>query len=323
MRKAFIDGLCDLASRDERICLLTADLGYLALESFQQRFPSRYLNMGVAEQNMIGVATGMAEAGLLPFAYSITPFAALRPFEFIRNGPVLHRLPVRIVGMGMGFEYGHAGPTHYGVEDVGALRTLPGLQVVIPADGAQTVTAIRATAGAGPIYYSLGKDDRASVPGLNGRFETGRLQIVRETRSRLAVLSMGSVSVEAAAAAEELAQAHGMDPRFAVLSGFNPDPVEDAIRFLTGVAYVITVEAQTISGGLGAFVGSVIATAGLPCRLLPIAVQESPDGTSGSQADRWKKHGMDRAGIVRTALAVQEAGFMSADLAALEVVHKP
>ena len=323
MRKAFLDGLCDLASRDERVCLLTADLGYLALEPFQERYPGRYLNVGVAEQNMIGVATGMAEAGLLPFAYSIAPFAALRPFEFIRNGPVLHKLPVRIVGMGQGFEYGHAGPTHYGVEDVGALRTLPGLQIVIPADGAQTATALRATAGSGAIYYSLGKDDKPVVPGLNGRFEAGRLQIVRDTRSRVAILSMGSVSVEAAAATEELSQTHGLDPRFAVLSSFNPDPVADTLEFLTGVAHVITVEAQTISGGLGAFAGGVIATSGLPCRLWPLAVRTSPDGMSGSQKDRWAKHGIDRAGIIQTALAAQEAGFMSADLAALEVVHKP
>jgi transketolase len=323
LRKAFIDSLCDLAARDERVCLLTADLGYMALEPFRERFPHRFMNVGVAEQNMIGVATGMAEAGLLPFAYSISPFAALRPFEFIRNGPVLHRLPVRIVGMGMGFEYGHAGPTHYGVEDVGALRTMPGLQIVIPADGAQTGTALRATAGSGAVYYSLGKDDQATVPGLNGRFEAGRLQIVRNPRSKIALISMGSVSVEAAAAAEEFYSSRGREPKFAVLSGFNPDPVEDAIEFLDGVAHVITVEAQTISGGLGAFIGSVIATFGLACRLWPIAIRVSPDGTSGSQPNRWKKYGMDRGGILRTVLAAEEAGFMSGSLAALEAVHQP
>ena len=322
MRKAFVNSLCDLAARDERVCLLTADLGYMALEPFRDRFPHRFLNVGVAEQNMIGVATGMAEAGLLPFAYSISPFASLRPFEFIRNGPVLHRLPVRIVGMGMGFEYGHAGPTHYGVEDVAALRTMPGLQIVIPADSAQANTAIRATAGSGPIYYSLGKDDNATVPGLGGRFEAGRLQVIRNGRSKVAIISMGSVSVEAAAAAVELAEVHAMEPRFAVLSSFNPDPVDDTARLLDGVSHVITVEAQTISGGLGAFVGSVIATFGLPCRLWPIAIRVSPDGTSGSQANRWKKYGMDRAGILQTALAAQEAGFMTGDLTVLEAVHK-
>lgn len=323
MRKAFIDSLCTLASKDDRICLLTADLGYMALEPFEKRFPNRFLNVGVAEQNMIGVATGMAEAGLLPFAYSISTFAALRPFEFIRNGPVLHRLPVRIVGMGMGFEYGHAGPTHYGIEDVGALRTMPGLQIIIPADGAQTATALHATAGSGPVYYSLGKDDKASVPGLNGRFEVGKLQIVRPGSSKTALISMGSVSVEAAAASYELAQSYGIDTRMAVLSSFNPDPIEDTVNFLEGVTQVITVEAQTISGGLGAFVGSVIAMFGLACRLWPIAIRVSPDGTSGSQMDRWKKYGMDRASILQAVLGLQEPGMTSPDLAALGAVHQP
>src|SRR5882724_10387688 len=124
---------------------MTGDLGHLAMEPFRERFPNRFLNVGVAEQNMIGVATGLAEAGFIPYAYSIATFAALRPFEFIRNGPVLHQFPVRIVGMGSGFEYGHAGPSHHAVEDVGALRTLPGLTIVIPADSPQTSTAINKT----------------------------------------------------------------------------------------------------------------------------------------------------------------------------------
>lgn len=323
MRKAFVNALCSMAARDERICLLTADLGYLALEPFAEQFPHRFFNVGVAEQNMIGVATGMAEAGLLPFAYSIAPFASLRPFEFIRNGPVLHRLPVRVVGMGMGFDYGHAGPTHYGIEDVAALRTFPGLQIVIPADSAQASTAFEATAGAGPVYYSLGKDDRLTVPGLNGRYETGKLQRLDRGNSGggIAILSMGSVSVEAVAAAEELRNQHGLDPRVAVLSGFNPDPVEDTIALLDGVAHVITVEAQAISGGLAAFTGSVISSYGLPCRMWPLAIRVSPDGTSGSQPDRWKKYGLDRSAIVRTALAAGVQGFTTKDLAALETIH--
>jgi transketolase len=320
VRKAFVDALCELASRDERIFLLTADLGYMALEPFQQRFPDRFLNVGVAEQNMIAVATGMAEAALIPYAYSIAPFAALRPLEFIRNGPVLHRLPVRIVGMGMGFDYGHAGPTHYGVEDVGVLRTLPGLNIVIPADAVQAGAAIRATTDLRAVYYSLGKDDTSLVPGLEGRFEIGRLQIIRRGSGTLGILSMGSVSVEAVAAAEELALEWGLEPRVAVLSNFNPDPVEDTIDFLDGLEHVITVEAQTISGGLAAFVASVIATSGISCRLWPLAVRVSPDGTSGSQVSRWKKYGIDRAGILQTALTARGVGSLSGDLAVLQTV---
>src|SRR3972149_3095847 len=111
MRIAFTKTLAELAEQDPRILLLTGDLGYMALEPFSERFPDRFFNVGVAEQNMVGLATGLAEAGFIPFLYSIVTFASLRPYEFIRNGPILHRLPVRIAGVGGGFEYGHNGPT--------------------------------------------------------------------------------------------------------------------------------------------------------------------------------------------------------------------
>ena len=126
MRKAFVQSLIQLAGADERVILLTGDLGYLVIEEFVEKFPKQFFNMGVAEQNMLGVATGLAEAGFIPFVYSIAPFAALRPFEFIRNGPVYHQLPVRIVGVGQGVEYGFNGNSHFGVEDVGVLRTQQG-----------------------------------------------------------------------------------------------------------------------------------------------------------------------------------------------------
>ena len=128
MRRAFVDALVRLADDDPRVVLLTGDLGFFAIEPFIERFPDRFFNAGVAEQNMVGMATGLAEAGFVPFVYSIATFAALRPYEFIRNGPVLHRLPVRIVGIGAGVDYGHNGITHYAVEDVAVLRPLPGLR---------------------------------------------------------------------------------------------------------------------------------------------------------------------------------------------------
>ena len=302
MRKAFIDALTNIASADERIILLTGDLGYMVMEPFRARFPQRFINVGVAEQNLIGLATGLAEAGFLPYTYSIATFASLRPFEFIRNGPVLHHLPVRMVGMGMGFEYGHGGPSHYALEDIGALRTLPGLTIVIPADSEQTATALRSTSNlAGPIYYSLGKDDRACVPGLDGRFEIGRVQVVT-CGADIAIVAMGSIAQEAVAAAEDLAR-RGVRAAVIVVSSFNPDPEDDLVQILSQFRHVITVEAQTISGGLSACVGMQIARHGLSCRLHPLAVCASPDGTTGSPAERWRKYGLDRTGIVGAALA--------------------
>lgn len=116
MRATFIKALLELAEKDPRIVLLTGDIGFTVLESFQDSFPDRFYNMGVAEQNIVGMATGLAEAGFLPFIYSIATFASRRPYEFIRNGPVLHNLPFALL-VGGGFEYGSAGVTHYGLED--------------------------------------------------------------------------------------------------------------------------------------------------------------------------------------------------------------
>jgi transketolase len=303
LRQAFVNALCGLAAADERILLLTGDLGFMAFERFRESFAARFLNVGVAEQNLIGVATGMAEAGFLPYAYSIATFAALRPFEFIRNGPVLHRLPVRIVGMGMGFEYGHAGPSHYALEDIGVLRTLPGLRVIIPADSAQAYTAISQTYDLpGPTYYSLGKDDRATVHDLDGRFELGRVETVRPGTD-LAIVSMGSITTEAVAAADEL-QRLGINAAVAVVSSFNPDPIKDLAELAASVPHVISVEAQTLSGGLAAMLGLVISSHNLPCRLWPLAVRTSPDGRSGSQQDCWRRHKLDRTSIVDLSLSV-------------------
>src|SRR5215831_18622294 len=134
MRKASVETLADIARSDERVVLLTGDLGFMVLEPFMKAFPERFLNAGVAEQNMVGMATGLAEAGYIPFVYSIVPFSVLRPFEFIRNGPIYHRLPVRVVGIGEGFDYGHNGFTHFALEDVGTMRIQPGITTMVPAD---------------------------------------------------------------------------------------------------------------------------------------------------------------------------------------------
>src|SRR5262249_8779487 len=121
MRGAFARTLTELAESSPRIFLLTGYLGDMALAPFADRCTDRSINAGVARQNMVGLASGLAEAGYIPFVYSIVTFATLRPYEFIRNGPVIHKLPVRIVGVGGGVEYGHNGASHYGLEDVGVL----------------------------------------------------------------------------------------------------------------------------------------------------------------------------------------------------------
>src|SRR5262249_94374 len=152
--------LARLAREDRRIVFLTGDLGFGVVEPFFAEFPERAFNVGVAEQNMLAMATGLAERGLLPYVYSIAPSASPRPFEFLRTGPVVHRLPVRILGIGGGVEYSNNGPTHFAVEDVGVLRTLPGLAIICPNDNEQTAAALETTKDdPGPIYFRLSKND--------------------------------------------------------------------------------------------------------------------------------------------------------------------
>ncbi len=302
MRTAFSQTIAELGERDPRILLLTGDLGFMALEQFSDRFPDRFFNVGVAEQNMVGLATGLAEAGLIPFVYSIVTFAALRPYEFIRNGPVLHQLPVRIVAVGGGVEYGTAGPTHHGLEDVGVMRLQPGLTVVAPADPDQARTVFRSTWDLpGPIYYRIGKNDKAVVPGLDGRFELGRLQMVREGRDLL-ILSMGGISNEAALAAEQLAS-RGLSPAFGVVASLNPAPTEDLATLLAGYPVVITVESHYVVGGLGSLVSEVVAENGLGCRVVRCGFR-APLGAerSGSQAYIQKVNGISADAICETAL---------------------
>lgn len=301
MRGAFIKTLVEVASKDERVFLLTGDLGYSVLEQFAERFPDRFMNVGVAEQNMIGIATGLAEAGFIPFAYSIVTFASLRPYEFIRHGAVLHEFPVRIVGVGGGFEYSHNGPTHYGLEDVGVMRVQPGLTVIAPADAQQTTTALRKTYNQpGPIYYRLGKDDKLTVPGLDGSFELGELQIVRNGADVL-IVSMGAISAEVVEAADELAS-KGVQCTVAIVSSLNPAPTKGLIELLSRFSMVLSVEAHYANGGVGSLVAETIAENNIDCRLVRCAVKTTHNGASGSQKFLHNVHGISRSAVVDMAL---------------------
>lgn len=301
MRTTFIRTLIDLAQRDERILLLTADLGYTVVEAFAQRFPRRFYNVGVAEQNMVGLATGLADSGFIPFVYSIATFASMRPYEFIRNGPVLHHLPVRIVGVGGGFEYGTAGPTHHALEDVGILRVQPGLGIIAPADYLQTSTALRRTWDLpGPVYYRLGKDEKTVVPGLDGAFMLERAQTIREG-DEVRVIAMGSVAAEAAAAAELLA-AEGVSIGFTVVASVAPAPADDLAEMLARAPVAVTVEAHYAVGGLGSLISEIVAERGLGTRVVRCAVRTGAVARSGSEGYLLRQHGLDRAAIVSAAL---------------------
>lgn len=305
MRRRFVETLADLARRDKRIVLLTGDLGYTVVEPFAEEFPERFFNAGVAEQNMVGVATGLAEAGFIPFVYSIVTFAALRPFEFIRNGPIAQQLPVRIIGVGGGFDYGSAGISHWGLEDLGIMRMQPGLTVVAPADPAQAAAALGSTWDLpGPAYYRIGKDEDCTVPGLDGRFRLGRLEMVRAGQDLL-ILATGSISARAVEAAAELIH-HGIDTGVAIASSLNPPPEEDLVNALKRFPRVMTVENHYSTGGLGSLVAEIVADHGIRSRLVRCGVKTLPGPASGSVEHMDDLHGLSKRELVNTALKAFE-----------------
>jgi transketolase len=302
LRSAFVNTLVELAEREPHIVLLTGDLGFMALEPFAKAYPSRFFNVGVAEQNMVGLATGLAEAGFIPFVYSIVTFATLRPYEFIRNGPITHHLPVRIVGVGGGLEYGHNGLSHYGLDDVGVMRVQPGMTIIAPADASQARSAIQATWGLpGPIYYRLGKDNRAIVKGLDGRFTAGRLEIIREGTDLL-MLAMGAIATEAIAAAE-LLELQGVSCKVAVVASVQPPPVEEFVDLLGHFPIAMSIEAHYINGGLGSLVAEIISEGGLNCKLTRCGIRQIADET-GSQQYLQHFHGISSEALCRTALGL-------------------
>jgi transketolase len=306
MRQSFLRTLTDIAARDERVMFLTGDLGYMAVEVFADRFPDRFFNVGVAEQNMLAVATGLAHSGYVPFVYSIVPFAVLRPYEFIRNGPIQHRLPVRIVGVGGGFEYGHNGLSHYGVDDIGVMRVQPGLTIVAPADRQQAVNALEATwQSDGPVYYRLGKDESRIVPGLDGRFNAVECEKIG-SGDEVLVISTGSITTEAARAVE-LLQQDGVDASLVVVSTFNSEAGEHLAALMTRCKYAVSVEAHYVNGGVGSWVAELIAERGLGVRLTRCGVRGLPVGATGSEKYMNRLHGLDSDGIRASALQALRA----------------
>lgn len=290
MRAAFIKALVEIAKQDPRILLLTGDLGYLVVEPFVELFPQRFINVGVAEQNMVGIATGLADAGFIPYIYSIAPFAALRPFEFIRNGPVYHQLPVRIVGVGQGVDYGFNGNSHFGVDDIGVLRTQPGLTIIAPADDVQTRNAIEKTQDmTGPIYFRLGKDS-FEIPELSRSFELGQTQQIGNGRDVLLV-SSGAITREAIKAADILRN-KGITATILVIASIAPAPVADLIEALSSFEQVFTLESHYITGGIGSLVAEIITENRLNVQVVRLGFDSILNSFLGSAAFLHDTHGL-------------------------------
>jgi transketolase len=301
MRTAFIETLVELARHDERIMLLTADLGWSVLERFADEFPDRFVNVGVAEQNMLGLATGLAREGFLPFVYSIATFSSMRCYEQLRDGPVLHQLPVRVIGIGGGFAYGHAGPTHYALEDLTIARTQPGLTVLAPVDKSQARNVIQEVAALpGPAYLRLDKSSEPDIEGLDGRFAFGSPEVVRDGHDLL-LLATGSIAQEAAKAARLLSR-RGLFPGLAVLAHLAFEGSAPLRDLLAAYPAVLTVEEGYAVGGLGSLAAETIARHGLACRLQACGVRAPQTSITGGSEYMRRRHGLDAASLADTAM---------------------
>lgn len=306
MRKQFVATLTELAVTDERVVLLTADLGFMVLEPFAQRHPDRFFNVGVAEANMISLAAGMATEGYIPFCYSIATFASMRGYEQFRNGAVLHELPVRIVGIGGGFAYGSAGFTHHALEDIALMRVQPGVGIVAPADDAQVDRALRDHyARPEPMYLRLAKETELH-PELEGRFRWGHLETIGD--GDIAIIALGSMTGIALEAQRRLL-ADGVHTVVAVAASIAPAPTEDLVALLASKRACITIEDHRPIGGLGSLVAEAIADNGLGVRLIRRGVIDRIGETSGSEEFLRRRNGLDVEGLIA---AVREIGLVPA-----------
>lgn len=198
MRTAFVNQLLEEARHNDRIFLIVGDLGYNVVEPFRDRFPDRFLNAGIAEQNMVGVASGLAREGFNVYIYSIANFPTLRCLEQIRNDVTYYGAKgnVKIVAVGAGYAYGSLGVSHHATEDLGIMRSLPGLVIASPSDPmeAQAVATFSSTYE-GPMYIRLGKAGEKVIFNDTEQyhFEPGRLHCLHESKSRNVLLSTGSI----------------------------------------------------------------------------------------------------------------------------------
>ena len=240
-------------------------------------------------------------ATLTRFA-SASTFVSMRCYEQIRNGPVYHRLPVRIVGVGGGLDYGFSGYSHYALEDIGIMRLQQGLSVIVPADSLQLANALRiACHGTGPIYYRIGKTERPPIAGLHGRFETGRCAMIGDGKDLLLV-TMGDIAQEVVTAAE-LLRGKGIASTIALVSSFNPGPDDDLRDALGTFDRAMTIEDHGVRGGLGSWTADLVARHALPCRLTCRGITDAPlSGTTGTDTYLRGLSGLSAEGIVQAAL---------------------
>jgi len=261
MRNAFIKTLHGIAKQDPNVILLTADNGAIVFDDFRKDLPKQFINCGISETTMVSVAAGLASCGKTPFIYTIVPFLIMRTFEFIRNDICMHRLNVKIVGIGGGMRYSTLGPTHHALEDIAIMKALAGMTVVCPADPLETGKATLAVyRQQGPVYMRMGTAKEQPIYSRDYDFQLGRAVVLREGKD-ITLIAAGSILKEVLAAAEELDK-KGISTRVVNLHTVKPLDREAIMRCIRETRGVLTVEEHNLTAGLGESIAACIAENG-------------------------------------------------------------
>ncbi|MHB8660343.1 MAG: transketolase family protein [Minisyncoccota bacterium] len=311
-RDGFGKGTVEAAKTDPRVVVLCADLSESTrAEWFEKEFPERFVEMGVAEQNMAATAAGMALAGKIPFIASYAAFNPGRNYEQIRTTIALNRVPVKVCGMHAGVSVGPDGATHQMLEDIGLMRMLPGMTVIAPADAEEARKAVVAAAKtAGPVYLRFG---RAATPVFTTQetpFEIGKAQILYlnqdegETGTKVGIIATGPLVHQALRAADLLAK-EGIHAIVVNLATIKPLDGDTILKVAQSAGRILTVEEHQIAGGMGSAVAEFLAEHHpVPVRRLGIADQF---GQSGDPDELLKHYGIDTQGIIEAARAFVSA----------------
>jgi transketolase len=292
MRTAFIETLFDLARNDQRIVLVTGDLGFGVVTRFQNELPKQFVNAGVAEQNMTGMAAGLALSGKIAFTYSIANFPVIRCLEQIRNANV------KIVAVGGGFAYGSLGMTHHATEDIAVMRALPNMKVLAPNDPAEARLATQAIVSTdGPCYLRLGRAGEPLVHHEEIKFEMGKSIMTREGSDLTLVVTGGLLNYALEAAAE--LSASGIEARVLSMHTVKPLDCEAVLAAARETGAIVTIEEHSLIGGLGSAVAEFLADEyHAPVRLKRIGLPDMFSRKVGDQDYLRAEHGLDAAGIV-------------------------
>lgn len=301
MRNAFVAALTKIAENDKDVILLTGDLGYGVFEDFEARFPKQYFNVGVAEQNMTGLATGLSLEGKKVVTYSIGNFPTLRCLEQIRNDACYHDANITIVASGGGFSYGSLGMSHHATEDLSILRSLPNISVVAPCtirEAGEAITAMIHNGGVG--YLRLDKTN-AEDNSIQSTFVVGKSRRYFEGND-ITLIATGGILGEANIAAVELKKL-GINPRVIGMHSIKPIDTNEIIDAAINTGGIVTIEEHNKDGGLGSAISEVcMDNSAIPKKFLRIGLQNIYSSIVGSQQYLRLQYEIDSKAIIKKVL---------------------